>query len=260
MSILKREFFGKEKAGIFAFNKKLAEKAIEPKELENNERYYKAALRAFQQDKYKSQARMQKLLIGFASISLIAVATLCIALIKLLPLKEVKPYIVSIDQVTGRSEVTSDISALGNSSSQELIDASNISSWIIARESYSWHSLQSDLDYVELHSKEPIFRAMKNIMVNKEASPLKLLGEDKIVKVMLLSKPIISEDRKTATARFVKSVLDSSGNILPQYKTRYFIATITYDYDFQFENEKQRLANPLGFEVTSYRVDEEEQR
>ena len=60
-----------------------------------------------------------------------------------------------------------------------------------------------------------------------------------------------------AQVRFEKRVVPVKGDLDKQIPVQKMIATISFEYKNEPTQEKDRLVNPLGFQVTSYRVDPE---
>ncbi|EOO1516969.1 VirB8/TrbF family protein, partial [Escherichia coli] len=113
----------------------------------------------------------------------------------LTPLKEVKPYIAEVDQVTGQVNI---VSAVGDDkiklTYQSLIDASNLANFVVERESYDWNSIQNSLDQVKLRSTPSVYESMRRFIVESPNSPLVLLAKDKVMKVGITSKPIVDSN------------------------------------------------------------------
>ncbi len=59
-----------------------------------------------------------------------------------------------------------------------------------------------------------------------------------------------------AQVRFEKAVIPLNKSDMQPAPQRY-IATIAYVYKIAGKEEKDRLINPLGFQITSYRVDKD---
>ncbi|EDI8653566.1 conjugal transfer protein TraG, partial [Salmonella enterica subsp. enterica serovar Mbandaka] len=183
------------------------------------------------------------------------------ALAFLTPLKEVKPYIAEVDQVTGQVNI---VSAVGEDkiklTYQSLIDASNLANFVVERESYDWNSIQNSLDQVKLRSTPSVYESMRRFIVESPNSPLVLLAKDKVMKVGITSKPIVDSNKGVGTVRFYKAVTDGSGKPIPGYPITHWQATITFDYEHKLRTDDDYINNPLGFNVTSYRVDQESQK
>ncbi|KFX10704.1 conjugal transfer protein [Pectobacterium atrosepticum ICMP 1526] len=261
-SLINRKLDSSERKEIFNENKSVTSlTASDEKVLLADKSAHDKSVRGFQKDRSKEQKNLMWIGFGFGCIGMIAAGSMAIALAKLTPLKEVKPYIVSIDSVTGSQSVTS---AIGDDkikiSYQSLMDGSNVANFVIERESYDWNSIQNNLDKVKLRSKDHVYESMRREIVESKNSPLVLLDKSKLLKVGVLSFPFVDSDKGVATVRFYKAVTDDTGKLLDGYPVTYWQATITFDYEHNLVTAQDRVSNPLGFNVTSYRADQEVQK
>lgn len=251
-----------ERAEIYDKNKKMAElTAQERKELDADKSVHLSAIAGFQRDRVSEQRRMMWIGFGFGGIGIVAAGAMAVALAFLTPLKEVKPYIAEVDQVTGQVNI---VSAVGDDkiklTYQSLVDASNLANFVVERESYEWNSIQNSLDQVKLRSTPSVYESMRRFIVESPNSPLVLLAKDKVMKVGITSKPIVDSNKGVGTVRFYKAVTDGTGKPIPGYPITHWQATITFDYEHKLRTDDDYINNPLGFNVTSYRVDQESQK
>lgn len=180
----------------------------------------------------------------------------------ILPLKEKVPYIVLADPYSGTSTISRLEDDLVNRrvTANEAVNRSNIAHFVLARESYDlaltnlrdWPTVmtmaapQVARPYLDLHSS------------SNERSPYKLYGTTKAIRVKILSIVLVGggggSPPKGATVRFQRSVYDkSSGGTVPLDNK---IATMEFVYKPNLGMDDQnRVENPLGFQVLSYRVD-----
>ncbi|MDA6494769.1 VirB8/TrbF family protein, partial [Escherichia coli] len=126
-----------ERAEIYDKNKKMAElTAPERKQLDADKSVHLSAIAGFQRDRVSEQRRMMWIGFGFGGIGIVAAGAMAVALAFITPLKEVKPYIAEVDQVTGQVNI---VSAVGDDkiklTYQSLVDASNLANFVVERES-----------------------------------------------------------------------------------------------------------------------------
>jgi len=199
---------------------------------------------------------------------MVAFCAICMALmlaggyLYILPLKEKVPYIVLADAYTGMSSLTRITDDVVNRriTASEAINRSNITHFILARESFDvtminlrdWATVLTMASpniakgYTDLHAQS-----------NPDA-PYKTYGRDRSVRVKILSIVLIGgEDGTTpkgATVRFQRSVFNKvTGQTVPLDSK---IATMAFAYKPNLKMDDQyRVENPLGFQVTDYRVD-----
>ncbi|MBC7988099.1 MAG: type IV secretion system protein [Luteimonas sp.] len=179
-----------------------------------------------------------------------------------LPLKEKVPFLVMADAYTGTSTVARLRDDFSNPSitTSEALYRSNIAHFILARESYDvamlklrdWRTVYTmsepevAVDYTRLHS------------IENPASPNKVYGRDRTIRVRILSiTPIVGGKSATplgATVRFQRSVYYKETGASEPLDSK--IATLEFTYKSNLEmDEEDRIENPLGFRVTSYRVE-----
>ena len=180
----------------------------------------------------------------------------------MLPLKEKVPYLVMADAYTGTSSVARLREDFGNTgiSTSEAINRSNVAHFVLARESfdvammnlrdwttvYTMSAPEVASGYTALHAR------------NNPDAPFNTYGRNRAIRVRILSIVLIGgtreAPRKGATVRFQRSVYDKTTGTERPLDSR--IATLEYTYKSNLRmDEKQRIENPLGFQVTSYRVD-----
>jgi len=180
----------------------------------------------------------------------------------MLPLKQTVPYVVLADSASGVSSLArlSDDLVNRRITSSEAVNRSNVAHFILARESYDlaltnlrdWPTvltMASDTvaqPYLALHAQ------------NNEQSPYKLYGKTKAVRVKILSIVLLGGGAdappKGATVRFQRSLFDKTTGATMPIDNK--IATIEFTYKANLGMDDQyRIENPLGFQVMSYRVD-----
>lgn len=179
----------------------------------------------------------------------------------MLPLKEKVPYLVLADAYTGTASVASLRNGSGYQSitAQEAITRSNVAHFILARESYDASIIgQRDWRTVYTMSSKDVAAQYDTLRSsNNPQSPFSLYGRTKAIRVKISSTSLIGggEGGYTgATVRFQRSLFDkSSGKVDPLDNK---IATLGFKYNPNLSmDEEDRIENPLGFQVTDYRVD-----
>lgn len=191
--------------------------------------------------------------------------SLCLigGLFYVLPLKEKVPYLVMADVYTGQATVAKLSGDWNNQSitKREAINKSNISHFLIARESFD-SQLIYDNDWATVYSMstENVSNSYRNFMNKANPnSPFNLYGISRSIRVKIVSIVLnnsgTNEGRDaSATVRFQRFVLNKNSGTSQYIDSN--IATLTYKYNENLKmDEKYRLINPLGFQVTSYRVD-----
>lgn len=183
----------------------------------------------------------------------------------MLPLKEKVPFLVMADAYTGTSSVArlrEDVENQGITTS-EAINRSNVAHFLLARESYDI-ALMNLRDWTTVYtmSSPELSAVYKNLHSSKNpASPFNVYGNGKAIRVKILSISFIGglpgkARPKGATVRFQRALYDKGSGATKPLDSN--IATIEFTYKPNLKmDEKSRIENPLGFQVTSYRVDQD---
>ena len=206
----------------------------------------------------RSERRAWHVAAAAVAISLVLAGT-CLYM---LPLKERVPYLVMADAYTGTSTVARLRDDFGNPSisASEAINRSNVAHFVLARESfdaammnlrdwttvYTMASPEVASGYTSLHAR------------NNPDAPFNTYGRNRAIRVHILSIVLLGgtrdAPRKGATVRFQRSVYDKTTGTERPLDSK--IATLEYTYKSNLRmDERQRIENPLGFQVTDYRVD-----
>lgn len=182
----------------------------------------------------------------------------------MLPLKQKVPYLVMADAYTGTATVArldGDF-AMRGITTREAVNRSNVAHFVLARESY-------DLALVNLRDWKTV-QTMASPGVKAEYTAMfsssnpdgwiKQYGQNQSIRVKLLSIQLIGGGPgvtpRGATVRFQRVLFNKTNGGSRTLDNK--IATIEFTYKQNLEMDDQnRIENPLGFWVTSYRVDDD---
>ncbi|HEX7814866.1 type IV secretion system protein [Dyella sp.] len=179
----------------------------------------------------------------------------------MLPLKEKVPYLVMADAYTGTSTVArlTDDALHGQISTSEAINRSNVVHFIMARESYdvAMMNLRDWVTVLTMASPEVagVYRALH--APNNPRAPYHVYGRDTAIRISILSTVLIGggpgKAPDGATVRFQRTLYDKkTGQSRPLDNK---IATLRFVYKPNLQmDERHRVENPLGFQVTDYVV------
>lgn len=179
-----------------------------------------------------------------------------------LPLKEKVPYLVMADAYTGTSTVARlrDDFSKNSITASEAINRSNVAHFILARESYDFAILKlRDWKTVYTMAGSEVATAYSKLYAESNASsPYNLYGRKKAIRVNILSIVLLGGGNgmapKGATVRFQRSLHEKQNGDTSLLDNK--IATMEFSYKSNLSmKEEDRIENPLGFQVTSYRVD-----
>ena len=205
----------------------------------------------FEKSRIQSVKRFSKISWSITFISLIVTVLSLFAVAMMSPLKTVEPFVIRVDNNTGATDI---VTTLKNAEESygEVVDKYWLNQYIRYRESYDWYTVQANYDAVMLLSNPAEQTAIAGFM-DSEAAPYKIFKDRYRVNVRVLSTSWVGQ---TAQVRFEKTVVPLNSPDDAAAPSR-FMATISYGYNNAPQAEKDRLINPLGFQVVHYRVDPE---
>lgn len=180
----------------------------------------------------------------------------------MLPLKEKVPFMVMADAYTGTSTIARLDESFDNRNitGSEAFNTSNVAHYLLARESYDSEMInRRDWTTVYTMSATDVaagFTASRSR--NNISSPINVYGKHHAIRVDILSIVLIggssTREPKGATVRFQRSLYEKQSGALSPLDSK--VATLEFKYEKNLKmDEKDRIENPLGFQVTNYRVD-----
>lgn len=178
-----------------------------------------------------------------------------------MPLKERVPFLVLADASSGNATVArldEDFRHRGIEASDAIARA-NVAGFVRLRESYDVAMMNlRDWRAVHAMSAPEVGREYAALhAANNPDSPYNTHGRSRAIRVRILSIQLLEGPDGTprgATVRFQRSVYDKATGASRPLDGR--IATLGFSYNLALKmDEPDRLENPLGFQVTSYRVD-----
>jgi type IV secretion system protein VirB8 len=180
----------------------------------------------------------------------------------MLPLKEKVPYVIMADAYTGTSTVARLTQSLTDSqiTASEAINRSNVAHFVLARESYDIALMNMhDWATVLTMSSTGVAATYTRLYASTNPdNPFKTLGRDNAIRINILSIVLVggglNETPKGATVRFQRSLYNKQTGATQPLDSK--IATLTFVYKANLKmDDRYRVENPLGFQVTDYRVD-----
>lgn len=177
---------------------------------------------------------------------------LSVAIALMLPLKQTQPYVVKVDKSTGMTEILS-VANAKDIPVDEMQDKYWLSQYVRSRESYDWRTVENDFIKTREMSTQGVFVDYAKLFEGKDSLD-KVLADKKRIVIELQS--VVPNGNGIATVRYLRKVIDNASNI-EESKTLW-TASIGYEYQPNFKTqEADRILNPFGFKVASYRKDPE---
>ena len=179
-------------------------------------------------------------------IALLALATLAM----LVPLKSYEPYMVVVDKTTGFVEVKRPM-AEGVLTQDEAVTTFNVVRYVKARETYDPKALKDNFDIAQLLGTGDASRELTEIFSPANPkNPIKILGMNTVVTTTI--KSVTFPNNRTALVRFSTEEKSQTNTVV-----RHWVSLIRFRYTSTPMKNEYRFENPLGFQVTEYRRDQE---
>ena len=176
-----------------------------------------------------------------------------IAVMLLTPLKTTEPYVIRVDNVTGMVDILTTLDEK-QITKNEALDKYFIGKYVKAREGYYYEMLNNDYVLVQLFSNNEVAQGYRAIY-SGENSRDSQLQNNYIVNADIISIVLgDSNGNKTSTIRALITTKNKNNN---SESKQNIVITLAYDYFLTSVKEAERVENPLGFKVTSYRIDAE---
>lgn len=187
------------------------------------------------------------------------------AIFYMLPLKEREPYLVVLDPVTGNAQISRMVVDASDSwiYSNQSLTRSNLHRFIISRESYDYDlmvtSASGDWRLPFLMGTGSVTNELRALWANNNPqSPMTLYGRDKAIRVrinsIMLERAASPGKEGAATVRFQRLLFDKKSGYTRVIDSKIAMMEFTYNPNLKL-GEADRVQNPLGFQVTTYRVE-----
>jgi type IV secretion system protein VirB8 len=175
-----------------------------------------------------------------------------VALAMMMPLKTVQPITLLVDRQTGFVQAVDPVHPR-NVAANEALTQSFLAQYVAAREGFDRATISADYRKVALWSGGPARSAyLAEMPATNPASPLQRYPGGTVVSVRVKSVSMLSDG--TALVRFDTLRQDRSGYADTGQP---WVAVVRYRFVDAPMPLEDRLINPLGFQVTSYRRDAE---
>lgn len=190
-------------------------------------------------------------IIAFASIIAVALMT---------PLKQAIPYVIRVDNTTGMVDIITSVNE-AEFTSNEALDKYFTSQYVKIREGYYYNILTQDYTLTQIYSSPQVAQDYVKIYEGANARQEILKANNEVS--IDINSVVLSESAgvKTATIRFNATTNFINANSSNEVQTMAKVATLSYEFSpATLTTEDERLKNPLGFKVLTYRIDDEIRR
>jgi type IV secretion system protein VirB8 len=206
----------------------------------------------FEDEVFFGLQRRAALLGWMAGLSLVVALCAVGAMVLMLPLKEIRPYVVMVDRQTGESELVVSTRP-ADLAETDAVRQAELVRYVTERETYDVADNRERIPQVLAASEAQAAASLRALWTREaEQYPPAIYGEDSLIRVKVRSVAMLNE--ATAQVRFTRT-LEQPGL---QPVVRAFVATVGFAFQPRVERTLEAVwRNPLGFSVTSYRIDAE---
>ena len=163
--------------------------------------------------------------------------------------KRFDPFVIQIDDTTGMAKIIDPVNSSVLNGNEALAQYF-IKRYVIARETYNPVDFETEaMKTVRLLSASSIYWSYRGYLKSNEVNPTIKYGQKNTT--FLIVKSWSKLDNKKFMLRF--SVNETAGN----RKVFNKIAVVEFDYLPMELTDSDRDTNPIGFQVTGYRVDDD---
>lgn len=213
--------------------------------------YYRDA-ESWSVDRERASASARRVAWLVAGVAACVALFEAIALIVLLPLKTVVPYTLLVDKQTGFVQELKPLDGQVVAPDQALIK-SFLAQYVLAREGFDIDSLQENYRKVALWSGGDARRHyISGIQASNPLSPLATLPRRALLEAEIRSISLINNG--TAMIRFAVVRTDPGSQ---RQEAQNWVAFVKFRFSGEAMSAADRMVNPLGFQVMSYRRDAE---
>ena len=202
---------------------------------------------------YSGPRRRERFAYFVAAAGVLVGLTGFLGAVSLFPLKTVETFVVVVDKETGEMDRVARVAALTLDESDAIIQA-NLVAYVDDRETYDLTDGEARINSALDRSDGDAARTLRDLCSSSnEDYPITVYGRDAKIDVVIRSvnqiEPGVAQVRFSRTLRRERDT---------RTVTRPNVATIAYEFRPETRQRLQDVwANPLGFVVTSYRVDAE---
>ena len=217
---------------------------------------YFAAAASWDEDRTLQRQRSTRLAWGVAGAGWLAAMGASAALLLLMPLKQVEPFVIRVDNTTGVTDVVPVYA--GHTEVAETVTRYLLAHYITVCERFNFATAESDYEECgAFHNaqRNQLWYAAWNPA--NPASPLNVYKDGTTVRAQVKSVSFFrraSGVADLAQVRYLKGARAAGG---ADEQVTHWIATLQYAYAAPSSDPRTRRWNPLGFKITDFRPEPE---
>jgi type IV secretion system protein VirB8 len=216
---------------------------------------YFAEAASWDADRAAQNARSARVAWRVAAGACVLTAVAIVALMLLMPLKSVEPFVIRVDNTTGIVDVVPVF--VGKAPMSEVVTRYLLDHYLTVCERFNFSTAESDYEECSsFHAPQRHQEWMALWDRTNPSSPLNVHRDGTTVRVQVSSITFFERSsgvEDLAQVRFVKTT--RSGNGAEQMSQ--WIATVQYVYATPATDPRMRRWNPLGLKIVDYRTERE---
>lgn len=191
-----------------------------------------------------------------AAAGCVSAVASAVALVVLLPLKQVEPFVVRVDNSTGIVDVVPVYT--GGTAPDAAVTRYFLTHYLTVCERFNFATAESDYEECgAFHSAQRNQAWYAQWTATNPASPLNVYKDGSSVRVQVKSVSFFTRASglsDLAQVRYLKAVRQGGGT---DEKYTHWVATIQYAYVDPAKDPKTRRWNPLGFKIVDFKSEPE---
>lgn len=208
-------------------------------------------------DRYQSAVVQRNFLALLVLLTLACIVVAVFTVVQVTTSKSIEPFVIEIEERTGITNVIRPL-LKEQFAYDEALRKYFLWKYVNAREGYDYYSFEHEyFTVVRLLSSATVYSEFKRIVaISNESSPIRLGAVSrrfiKIKSISYLETPKNSQGF-VAQVRFTQL----TGATRAETREENKVATLAFDFIDMNLTREERAINPLGFQILSYRVDDE---
>jgi type IV secretion system protein VirB8 len=212
--------------------------------------YFEEA-KSWDHDRLAAAVRSKRLAWTVAACACALAAIAVGAVAALTPLKTVEPFVVRVDRSTGAVDVMTGLKGADHLTYDEAVSKYFLALYVRSREGWLPQAAEPNFRQVSILSTPEEQQRWADFFRPSNAQSPQVEWGDTVVSLIEV-RAISFVSPKVADVRFHRILRQAQ-----QTTESDWIATVAFNYTKAPMNEADRLRNPLGFQVVSYRADPE---
>ncbi len=179
-----------------------------------------------------------------------------LALVFLMPLKRVEPFVIRVDNTTGIVDVVPTYTA--TTQPDETVSRYFLTHYVTVCERFSFATAESDYEECgAFHSAQRNQAWYAAWTTTNPASPLNVHKDGSSVRIQVQSATFFTRASGMSDLAQVRYVKALSAGVGAEEKFSHWIATIQFAYTDPATDPKTRRWNPLGFKIIDFKTEPE---